>query len=78
MTATNLPVLPEVMLGTLSANQQPLDLATEGTQRYVWHGAFGAMLIEIRDGVAFVNGGRVTSIEELQSTHSEASPRTHR
>jgi hypothetical protein len=66
MTATNLPVLPEVLLGTQSADQQPLDLATQGTQRYVWLGAFGAMLIEVRDGAAYVNGQRVTSMAELR------------
>ena len=66
MTATNLPVLPEVLLGTQLADQQPLDLATERTHRYVWHGAFGAMLIEARDGAAYVNGQRLASMAELR------------
>ncbi len=78
MTATNLPALPEVLLGPQPAYQRPLDLATEGTQRFVWQRVFGAMLIEVRDGVAFVNGDRVASIQELQATRNEASPRTNR
>lgn len=64
MTAASLSALPEVLLGTQLADQRPLDLATEGTQRYVWHGAFGAMLIEVRDGAAY--GQRVTPMAELR------------
>jgi hypothetical protein len=52
MTATNLPALPDVLLGSQSAEQRFLDLATEGMQPYVWHGAFGTMLIKVRDGAA--------------------------
>jgi hypothetical protein len=55
-----------VLLSTRSADRQPLDLATEGRQRYLWHGAFGAILIEVRDGAAYVNGQRVTSMAELR------------
>ncbi len=65
-TATNLPALPEVLLGTQLAIQHPLDMATLGTQRYVWHGALRAILIEVRDGAAYVNGQRVTSMAELR------------
>lgn len=74
MTATNVAALPEVLLGQQPADQRPLDLATEGTQRYVWQSAFGPMLIEVRDGVAFVNGDRVASIRELQATRNGARP----
>ena len=28
----------------------------EGVLRYVWHGRFGDMLIEVKDGVVLVNG----------------------
>lgn len=31
----------------------------------VWQSAFGPILIEVRDGVAFVNGKRVMSAAEL-------------
>lgn len=78
MSATNPTLLPEVLLGRQRADQPALELASEGVQRYVWQGAFGPMLIEVRDGVAFVNGDRVTSIQELQASRNEASPRTPR
>jgi hypothetical protein len=35
--------------------QQPLPLATEGVLRYMWESRFGSMLIEVVDGVAYVN-----------------------
>lgn len=49
---------PEVHLGRppLNDGQAELPLSTEGVVRYVWHGRFGAMLIEAREGVAYVNG----------------------
>lgn len=39
-------------------------------QRYVWHSTYGEMLIEVLDGVAFVNGKRVVSIAELRGEGS--------
>lgn len=72
MNAPNLPLLPEVMLGLQPADQPNLELASDGVQRYVWHGAYGAMLIEVRDGAAYVNGKRVTSIHELRTPGSPA------
>jgi len=62
----NAPLLPEVLLGLGPVAQTSLDLAAEGVQRYVWQSAFGAMLIEVRDGRAFVNGQRVLSMAELR------------
>jgi hypothetical protein len=59
------PLLPEVLIGPQPADQPALALASEGVQRYVWQSAFGPMLIEVRDGAAFVNGKRVLSIAEL-------------
>jgi hypothetical protein len=35
-------------------------------QRYVWNRAFGPMLIEVRDGAAYVNGKRVMSMSEMR------------
>jgi hypothetical protein len=61
----NAPLLPEVLIGLQPADQPALALASEGVQRYVWQSAFGPMLIEVRDGAAFVNGKRVLSIAEL-------------
>ena len=60
----NAPLLPEVLLGTAADAQPELPLAAEGVQRYVWHGAFGAMLIEVHDGAAWVNGRRVEPLAE--------------
>lgn len=51
----NAPLLPEILLG-LSPQEPQLPLAAEGVQRFVWEGRFGAMLIEVRDGSAYVNG----------------------
>ena len=70
MNAPNLPLLPEVQLGPQPADQPNLDLASEGVQRYVWHSAYGAMLIEVRDGSAFVNGSRVASMAELRASEA--------
>lgn len=65
MNAPNL--LPEVLLGSQPADQPNLPLAGEGVQGYVWNSAYGPMLIEVRDGVAYVNSQRVTSIRELKA-----------
>ena len=70
--AMNAPLLPEVLTGSQPVDQPSLPLATEGVQRYVWQSAFGPILIEARDGVAFVNGQRVASIAELRS--ADAAP----
>lgn len=70
----NSPVLPEVLLGPQRADQPALPLSSEGVQRYVWESAFGPMLIEVHDGAAFVNGQRVTSIDELRSGSGDRPP----
>jgi len=62
----NAPLLPEVLMGTQPAGQAALALASEGVQRFVWQSAFGPMLIEVRDGAAFVNGQRVLLMAELR------------
>lgn len=62
----NAPVLPEVLMGVQPSDQSALPLASEGVRRYVWQSAFGPMLIEVRDGAAFVNGKRVLSVDELR------------
>lgn len=52
--------VPEVVYGVgRDAGQAPLPLASEGVQRIVWHGRYGDMLIEVREGAAWVNGERV-------------------
>ncbi len=67
MNAPDRLLLPEVLLGPRPSDQPSLELAREGVQRYVWQSAFGAMLIEVKGGVAYVNGQRVTSIEDLRA-----------
>ncbi|MBW8847151.1 MAG: hypothetical protein JF607_19470 [Burkholderiales bacterium] len=55
----NAPLLPQILLRQADSPQTDLDLATEGVLRYVWSSQWGAMLIEARDGVVYVNGQRV-------------------
>lgn len=67
----NIPLLPEVTPGPQPADQPGLKLASEGVQRDVWYSAYGAMLIEVRGQVVYVNGQRVTSIRELRTDRSQ-------
>lgn len=76
MTAPNQSLLPEVLLAAQPIDQPYLDLASVGVQRYVWQGTYGPMLIEVRDGFAFVNGDRVESIQQLEAVRSGALRRT--
>lgn len=55
----NAPVLPEVLLRPSAAAQVELQLASEGVLRYVWESRFGSMLIEVKAGRVYVNGGLV-------------------
>ena len=66
MNAANTSLLPEVLIDPQGADEQSLELASEGVQRYVWNGAYGPMLIEVRGGAAYVNGQRVMSMAELR------------
>ena len=52
----NEPVLPEVLAWQEPSPQADLPLATQGVLRYVWESRFGPMLIEVRQGRAYVNG----------------------
>jgi hypothetical protein len=70
--AMNAPLLAEVLVGGQSVDEPALPLATEGVQRYVWHSAYGAMLIEVRDGAAFVNGRRVLTLAEMRKGQTRA------
>ena len=47
--------------------QADLLLASEGVLRYLWEGRFGPMLIEVRDGLAFVNGQAVEPAEGIDA-----------
>jgi hypothetical protein len=59
----NAPLLPEVLTRISRSPQADLPLATEGVLRYLWESRFGPMLIEVRDGRAFVNGKAVVPAE---------------
>jgi hypothetical protein len=56
----NAPI-PEVLLRR-PTSQEELPLAAEGVCRWVWSSRFGDILIEVAEGVAFVNGSRVESV----------------
>ncbi len=63
-------LIPELLLGAQSTDHPRLDLASESVQCYVWQSAFGAMLIEVRDGFAFINGARVVPMDELRAAEA--------
>ena len=58
----NAPLLPEVLVRRVDCAQTDLPLASEGVLRYLWEGRFGPMLIEVKDGKAFVNGQAVEPV----------------
>lgn len=53
----NAPI-PEVHLRSPSP-QEELPLTTAGVYRLVWESRFGPMLIEVTNGVVYVNGSAV-------------------
>jgi hypothetical protein len=65
----NAPLLPEVLMAADAADAAAA-CAGIGVQRHVWHSAFGSMLIEVRDGAAFVNGERVLPVAALREAGS--------
>ena len=69
----NAPLFPEVLRVRDDCAQEALPLATEGVLRYVWEGRFGSMLIEVADGVAYVNGARVESLVAVGTGEAPAS-----
>lgn len=52
----NAPLHPEILTRRGDSHQSELPLASEGVLRYVWEGKFGSMLIEVKDGRAYVDG----------------------
>jgi hypothetical protein len=58
----NAPLLPEVLTRRGDSLQADQPLAAEGVLRYVWESRFGSMLVEVRDGQAYVNGRAVLPI----------------
>ena len=56
-------LLSEVHVGQTRGDQVELPLAAEGVLRYVWDSRFGPMLIEVKEGRAYVNGQAVQSAD---------------
>jgi hypothetical protein len=52
----NAPLHPEVVHRQDETPRADLPLATQGVLRYVWESRYGEMLIEVVDGIAYVNG----------------------
>ena len=65
----NAPLLPEVLMPPLTVD--PCASAAESIPPAIWQSAFGPILIEVRDGAAYVNGNRVLSVFELRDSASE-------
>lgn len=59
----NAPLRPEILVRIAQTPQMDLPLAADGVLRYVWESRYGPMLIEVRDGKAFVNGEVVEPAE---------------
>lgn len=53
----------EVHVGQTRGDQVELPLVAEGVLRYVWDSRFGAMLVEVNEGRAYVNGPAVESAD---------------
>lgn len=53
--------------------QQLLDLQTAGVLRYVWDSRFGQIVIEVRDGLPYVNGTPVHPGEARSSCADSSS-----
>lgn len=66
----NAPLLPEVLMAAQPVDQPSPAPGPGDVQCHVWQSAFGPMLIEVRDGVAFVNGKRVLPLAELRDPDS--------
>ena len=66
----NAPLLPEVLVRRGAESQADLPLAAEGVLRYVWESRFGPMLIEVREGRAFVNG-QVVELADASTVNAQ-------
>ena len=55
----NARLIPEVLARRTDSPQAEMRLETVDVLRYVWESRFGDILIEVRDGRAYVNGQAV-------------------
>ena len=62
VAAMNAPLLPAILRAADPGPTPAAPLTDQGVQSYVWDSRFGAMLIEVKDGVAYVNGQRVEPV----------------
>ena len=69
----NAPLLPKVLMPPPAVD--PRASAAESIPPTSWQSAFGPILIEVRDGVAYVNGKRVLSVAELRDSASAGQTR---
>jgi len=60
----NAPLLPQVLMPPSAVD--PRASTAQSLPPTVWQSAFGPMLIEVRDGAAYVNGKRVLSMAEMR------------
>ena len=60
----NAPLLPKVLMPPPAVD--PRVSAAESVPPTIWQSAFGPILIEVRDGAAYVNGKRVLSVAEMR------------
>lgn len=66
--AVNALLLPEILARREASPQADLHMTAEGVLRYVWQSKFGEMLIEVKDGLSFVNGQAVEPLEAKPQT----------
>jgi hypothetical protein len=60
----NAPLFPKVLMPPPAVD--PRAPAVESVPPTIWQSAFGPILIEVRDGAAYVNGKRVLSVAEMR------------
>ena len=60
----NAPLLPQVLMPPPTVD--PRASTAESVPPTLWQSAFGPILIEVRDGAAYVNGKRVLSVSEMR------------
>lgn len=60
----NAPLHPKVLMPPHAAD--PYASTVESIPPTIWQSAFGPILIEVRDGAAYVNGKRVLTVTELR------------